>query len=128
MRSQVLQIDFWPDYCHRVFGRKLPANKNAETNKLYGGVNIKGHNIFFANAEEDPWQWAGMRELHTKEQRRSMTAAMINCTDCGHCIDFHTPTETQPPELTAVQTQIADTIALWLENAKQAKTQPQFLQ
>lgn len=55
MRSQVLSLPYWPDYCKRIFGSKLPSNKNAETNKLYGGVNIRGNNIFFANAEEDPW-------------------------------------------------------------------------
>jgi hypothetical protein len=63
MRSQVLDIAFWPDYCSRVFGKDLPPNNNAWTNENYGGLNITGQNIFFANAEEDPWQWAGMREL-----------------------------------------------------------------
>ena len=54
MRSQFLQIDYWPDYCHRVFG-KVIENQSVATNKLYGGVDLKGHNIVFANAEEDPW-------------------------------------------------------------------------
>ena len=121
MRSQVLDLDFWPDYCSRVFGERLPENKADETNKLYGGLDIKGKNIFFANAEEDPWQWAAMRELHTEQQEESMTAAMINCTDCGHCIDFHTPSDDQPAELTAVQGQIADTVAMWLEKAKKVE-------
>ena len=125
MRSQVLNLDFWPDYCTRIFGSRLPENQADETNKLYGGLDIKGQNIFFANAEEDPWQWAAMRELHTEQQEKSMTAAMINCTDCGHCIDFHTPTDDQPAELTAVQGQIADTVAMWLESAKKVE---EFLQ
>lgn len=63
MRSQVLQIDFWPDYCKRVFGEDLPANYYEHTNQVYGGLDIKGKNIFFTNAEEDPWQWAGMRHI-----------------------------------------------------------------
>lgn len=118
MRSQLLRIDYWPDYCQRVFNKRI-SNNNAATNKLYGGVDIKGHNIVFANAEEDPWQWAGMRELGDPEHQQTMTAHMINCEDCGHCIDFHTPTDTQPIQLTEVQQAIAVTINEWLTSSKQ---------
>lgn len=121
MRSQVLHIDYWPDYCSRVFGYGLPENYADKTNELFGGLDIRGSNIFFANAEEDPWQWAGMRELQDPYQERSMTAALINCDDCGHCIDFHTPTDYQPEELTAVQDQIAETVAGWLAAAQEGK-------
>jgi hypothetical protein len=121
MRSQSLHLPYWPDYCSRVFGPDLPANNSTYTNQHYGGVNIQGDNIFFANAEEDPWQWAGMRELADPSTQTTMTASMINCTDCGHCIDFHTPTADQPIELTNVQNEIADTIAQWLTEAAAAK-------
>lgn len=94
MRSQILHLPYWPDYCSRVFGDKLPANTYEHTNKIYGGLDIRGQNIFFANAEEDPWQWAGMREIQDPIRQAGMTAEMINCTDCGHCVDFHTPTDT----------------------------------
>ena len=100
MRSQVLHLDFWPDYCKRVFGKHLPETTHEKTNNNYGGLNITGRNIFFANAEEDPWQWAGMREIQNPRRQSKMTAAMINCDDCGHCIDFHTPSDDQPAELT----------------------------
>lgn len=119
VRSTKISLPFWPDYCKRIFGKELKTNTN-NTNKLYGGTNIKGHNIFFANAEEDPWQWAGMRD-YNPTRYPTLHAEMINCTDCGHCIDFHTPTETQPPELTAVQNKIAATINQWLADAAQAK-------
>lgn len=96
-------MSFWSAYCARIFGPFIKIKtKTDETNKNYGGLDIKGHNIFFANAEEDPWQWAGMREIHNPRKQSSMIAQMINCTDCGHCIDFHTPTDTQPAELTQV--------------------------
>jgi len=127
MRSQVLHLPYWPEYCSRVFGSKLPANFADKTNALYGGLDIRGHNIFFANAQEDPWQWAAMRQLQQPYQEQSMTAEMINCEDCGHCIDFHTPTEDQPQELTTVQEHIADTVAGWLDSAQATKT-IQFLQ
>jgi hypothetical protein len=63
MRSQTLKISYWTDMCSRVFGKDLPASKNALTNKIHGGLNIKGSNIIFANGSEDPWLFACMREL-----------------------------------------------------------------
>lgn len=44
---------------------------------------------------------------------------MINCADCGHCMDFHTPTETQPKELTEVQKSLAEAVASWIKMAQQ---------
>lgn len=100
------------------------APKTDYTNKMYGGTNIKGHNIFFANAEEDPWQWAGMREVTNPKKYPTIQAEMINCTNCGHCVDFHTPTDTQPIELTNVQTKIAETITQWLQEAALNREEP----
>lgn len=112
VRSDNISLPFWPDYCERIFSTTIET-KTDYTNKLYGGTDIKGHNIFFANAEEDPWQWAGMRDYNPTKYP-TLHAEMINCTNCGHCIDFHTPTDTQPIELTIVQDNIAATIAGWL--------------
>lgn len=109
MRSSVISLPFWPDYCRRIFKNKYLSPKSDETNQLHGGTTIKGHNIIFTNAEEDPWQWAGMRD-YNREQYPSLHAVMINCKNCGHCVDFHTPTEDQPVELTKAQTKIAETI------------------
>lgn len=63
MRSQRLDEHYWLDYCQRIFGRDLPPPHVDATNARYGGLNITGENIYFANAIEDPWQWAGMREI-----------------------------------------------------------------
>ena len=54
MRSHFISYDFWPDYCSRVFGRKIDT-KSEWTNKHYGGLDIEGDNIFFLNGSEDPW-------------------------------------------------------------------------
>lgn len=47
-----------------------------------------------------------------------MTAAIIDCDDCGHCMDFKTPYEGQPKALTLVQNDIADTVAKWIADAQ----------
>ena len=105
MRSQALKADFWLDYCQRIFSKDiLPPAVNA-TNNLFGGLDITGSNIVFATASEDPWQYAGMIKIHNPDKQKNMLAVHINCTDCGHCIDLHTPSPNDPLELTqAVQT------------------------
>lgn len=62
MRSETLDMDFWTDYCERIFGRKMQADTDG-TNNRYGGLNIRGDNIFFLNGSEDPWQFAAMTKL-----------------------------------------------------------------
>lgn len=57
-----------------------------------GGLNIGGSNIFFVNAVEDPWKYAGMQKLNT-EQDKTMFNAMIDCNNCGHCIDLKEPND-----------------------------------
>lgn len=50
MRSKYIDFEFWPDYCHRIFGDEMPVLDVEETNRVFGGLNITGNNIFFANA------------------------------------------------------------------------------
>mmetsp|Transcript_657 Transcript_657/g.888 ORF Transcript_657/g.888 Transcript_657/m.888 type:complete len:243 (-) Transcript_657:206-934(-) len=103
LRSRAIDIDFWPDYCGRIFGTKVETRTD-DTNKLYGGLDIEGDNIFFLNGSEDPWQYAAMRELrHPKTTQSTMKTAYINCDSCAHCVDFHTPSDDQPEALTKAQ-------------------------
>ena len=62
LRSQAINMDFWPDYCNRIFGTKIET-RTKETNEYYGGLDIKGDNIFFLNGSEDSWHWASMHYL-----------------------------------------------------------------
>ena len=55
MRSEELYYDFWPDYCGRIFGETTMEATTDQTNKIYGGLDITGDNIFFLNGSEDPW-------------------------------------------------------------------------
>lgn len=68
-----------------------------QTNKVYGGLDITGDNIFFLNGSEDPWQYSAMRELqHPDTTQKTMEAFFIDCDSCAHCVDFHTPEDGQP--------------------------------
>jgi hypothetical protein len=77
MRSYLINSEFWLDYCKRIFGDQLEGPKVDYTNSLFGGMEITGSNIYFANANEDPWQWAGMREIHDPVNQSDMKAVLI---------------------------------------------------
>lgn len=46
-----------------------------------------------------------------------MKTAYIDCDTCAHCVDFHTPTDDQPEQLTIAQNAVADEVAVWLSDA-----------
>jgi hypothetical protein len=59
-----------------------------------------------------------------------MAAFLINCENCGHCIDLSTPSPKDPPGLTLARTKIANQIKAWLaaadkEEAKKIQMQLQ---
>mmetsp|Transcript_48167 Transcript_48167/g.35355 ORF Transcript_48167/g.35355 Transcript_48167/m.35355 type:complete len:90 (-) Transcript_48167:36-305(-) len=78
-------------------------------------MEIKGSNIVFANAIEDPWQYAGMRSIYDPETQSEMTAVLIDCDNCGHCVDLGTPSDSDPEALIAAREIIYDQIIEWLQ-------------
>jgi len=118
MRSYFIESPFWLAYCKRIFGDDLPALNINFTNSYFGGMNITGSNIFFVNAVEDPWQFAGMREIYNPKLQSGMEARLINCTNCGHCIDLGTPKSDDPIELTTVRDEVAVQLKAWLDEDK----------
>ena len=81
---------------------------------MFGGLEITGENIFFLNAIEDPWQYAGMLEIHDPVKQKDMQAERINCTDCGHCVDLKASSPSDPPELTKARNDVYAQILEWL--------------
>ena len=123
-------MQFWLDHCKNIFGQDLSPPTTDAVNKYYGGLDIKGDNIFFLNGSEDPWHYAAMpADLpHADTYQSTMKSVWIHCDQCGHCVDFDSPVESQPANLTTAQHEVADTIATWLTEAKQAKGSTTFLQ
>ena len=75
--------------CQRVFDVTIPPPAIEFTNNYFGGLNITGSNIFFMNAIEDPWRYAGMQKIHDPVLQKDMRAHLIDCKDCAHCVDLH---------------------------------------
>lgn len=66
-RSPAINLTFWTDYCRRIYDPSLPDVNVTKVNEKYGGLNITGKNIFFFNAIEDPWQYAGLLDYQNEE-------------------------------------------------------------
>lgn len=79
MRSELLGPEYWIQYCKDIFDPTVGPPSVDSYNKLYGGLDIQGSNIVFANAIEDPWQYAGMRKIHDTATQIEMEAVLINC-------------------------------------------------
>jgi hypothetical protein len=63
LRSNLINETYWVPYCQSIFGDSVKEPAVDYYINRYGGLNITGKNIVFANAIEDPWQYAGMRQL-----------------------------------------------------------------
>jgi hypothetical protein len=104
--------------CKDVFGQDLKPPSTDEHNKRYGGLDIKGKNIYFFNAGDDPWQYAGMTKIHDPVKQSQMKAFYIDCKDCGHCIDLHSPLDSDPEILKEGRADAYSTITQWLKEDK----------
>jgi hypothetical protein len=115
MRSAFIGPEYWGPFCGAVFGDEYAVGPNTDYyNNLYGGMNIEGSKIVYANAIEDPWQYAGMREIFNATIQSDMEAILINCQDCAHCVDLHTPSDSDAPTLTNARNKIQATVTKWL--------------
>lgn len=119
MRSNSLNSTYWIDFCQAVFSEDIhPPAANA-TNAHYGGLDIEGKNIFFLTASEDPWQYAGKTSL--SEGDEEMKAWHIECENCAHCIDLHTPSDDDDSNLGNARSNVYQAIVNWLDEDAQDK-------
>jgi len=68
-----------------------------------------------------------MREIkHPNGTQSTMSVNYINCDECAHCVDFHTPAEGQAQSLTDAQDAVAQTVNGWL-TASRAKRETESI-
>lgn len=114
MRPYILRYDNWIDYCKRIYKDDSYTGPDIDgTNAYFGGLDMVADNILFTNAVEDPWQYAGMRHLENSAEQSShnMAAYLIDCEDCGHCIDLKSAADLSTQAVVDVRKHISDAIA-----------------
>jgi hypothetical protein len=55
-----------------------------------------------------------------------MKAFLINCNNCGHCVDLSTPSATDTPALTLARQRIKNQISAWLAAPAENEKQPEL--
>mmetsp|Transcript_15867 Transcript_15867/g.29059 ORF Transcript_15867/g.29059 Transcript_15867/m.29059 type:complete len:449 (-) Transcript_15867:27-1373(-) len=111
MRSQYLDLSFWNWYCNEIFG--YPGGlQNPDTSLAGAQLNYLGTNIIFLNGIEDPWQWVGVTTWDSNDR----PSILINCQNCGHCVDLYTPTDQDSSQLNYARSMIITYIQKWLSS------------
>jgi len=70
-------------HCEKVFKMKLFPDTD-DTNNYYGGKNIQGTRIFFADSSQDPWQHASVDNSPNNDEPYNF----VECHNCGHCSEM----------------------------------------
>lgn len=124
IRSSKVDTKYHLDLCKNVFGKGIYPDVEA-TNLYYGGTNIAGSKIVFANGSQDPWR-------HASKQTSSpdMPSYIISCHNCGHGTDMRgcpqSPLNLEgdarkcssPDAVHKVRQQIIENIDLWLSQCQ----------
>lgn len=127
IRSKKVDLAWHRTMCASIFGDETLSEliwppPVDDTNMFYGGANVgASSNIFFTNGIEDPWQWAGVREWDPRRNAHnsdnlSIQAVVIDCIQCAHCQDLHTPDKSDPFALRRVRVEQIQAISRWIRD------------
>uniref|UniRef100_A0A7N1A4F0 Uncharacterized protein n=1 Tax=Kalanchoe fedtschenkoi TaxID=63787 RepID=A0A7N1A4F0_KALFE len=124
LRSSKLDARYHLDLCKNVFGEGIYPDVDA-TNLYYGGKNIAGSKIVFANGSQDPWQGA------TKQSSSpNIPSYTVTCHNCGHGVDMRGCPQiplnlegnaqncSSPEAVNKTRQHIIDNIDLWLSQCE----------
>lgn len=110
IRSQSVTLKVFNDICTNSFGDIFKTEQMVRNTNIYlGGDNIKATNLILTNGYEDPWKWAGITS-----PKPNLDVMVIDCNDCGHCIDLHTPLDSDDPSLKKVRSKELYLMTKWV--------------
>mmetsp|Transcript_2794 Transcript_2794/g.4211 ORF Transcript_2794/g.4211 Transcript_2794/m.4211 type:complete len:397 (-) Transcript_2794:206-1396(-) len=112
LRSKTVDLDYHLKQCAYIFGQKMFPS-SAAINREYGGASPLAHNVFYTDFADDPWQRASVDYPVSSDQPYSLAM----CDDCGHCLDLHTPSESDPQQLKDTRAEFETYLAKWLNEA-----------
>ena len=114
LRWKGMTLDYWHKYCREFIGSAV-SPKIEHTSIMYGAEDIVkyGSNIIFTQGKDDPWRWVGINE-NTAENPK-VDVLVVNCNDCGHCIELYTPTNSDQKEVNQTREIIKKRFKTWLK-------------
>eukprot|EP00049_Salpingoeca_infusionum_P013678 m.255697 g.255697 ORF g.255697 m.255697 type:complete len:464 (+) comp15505_c0_seq1:653-2044(+) len=109
LRMDLLTYEYHKQRCEFMFAPGIYPD-TAATNNYYGGAQPNGSKIFFSDFSDDPWLQASVR----KTLSPSMPYSLVQCDGCGHCMDLHYPSATDPSPLSASRKSFEQYLSQWL--------------
>lgn len=110
MRGNNVGVDFWGEFCERVYGVKIFPDTE-HWNMMYGKTRPAATKIIFTNGSEDPWKHAGV----LKTDNPHLTPIEIVCDDCAHCVDLHGDSPNDAQTLTDARAKITSMFKEWIQ-------------
>lgn len=113
LRASSVDLDYHLKQCAKAFGHEMFPSSVA-MNERFGGAFPAAHNVFYSDFSDDPWLRASVEFSPSSDQPFFYT----QCNDCGHCMDFHAPSESEPIQLKQSRAEFERYLAKWLTEAK----------
>lgn len=95
LRAQSVDLNYHLNQCSYIFGIDKMFPTTHEINALFGGAMPNATNVSYSDFSDDPWQRASVNYRVSSSQPYFLS----QCDNCGHCMDFRTPSDATDPEL-----------------------------
>jgi hypothetical protein len=115
LRNLDVNLDYHLRQCAYIFGEKMFPTSPA-INREYGADSPLAHKVFYTDFSDDPWQRASVTYPVSTDQPYKLAT----CDDCGHCLDLHTPLESDPQPIKDTRAEFEGYLAQWLQDAAQS--------
>jgi hypothetical protein len=112
LRSQEVTLKYHVQQCAAIFGQTIVPSSVA-MNQQYGGAFPHATNVFYSDFSDDPWQRASVSYPVSVTQPYHLA----QCNNCGHCMDFHTPSLDDPVGLQQGRQEFERYLDMWLAEA-----------
>ena len=110
LRSSTVNLQYHLQQCAAIFGEKMfPAS--ATMNKNYGADFPAADKVFYSDFSDDPWQRASVWFSPSDSQPYHLS----ECDDCGHCMDLHQPSASDPAPLVQSRQEFEGYLAEWIK-------------
>lgn len=109
LRALSVNLEYHLRQCASIFGQVMYPSSTA-MNSEYGGAFPAAERVFYSDFSDDPWQRASV----TAQVGSAQPYAYSVCEDCGHCSDFHTPSDNDPQPIKASRAEFEKYLNLWL--------------
>jgi hypothetical protein len=114
LRNTNVDLDYHLRQCAYVFKEKMFPTSPA-INREYGADSPLAHKVFYTDFSDDPWQRASVTYPVSSDQPYKLAT----CDDCGHCLDLHTPSESDPQPIKDTRAEFEGYLTQWLQDAEQ---------